>query len=455
VALFSWPAVCVVLFLLLPLEAAAIWSLLGGYLLLPSGATFDVALLPPLDKYSIPATTTILLCWMKGTQAPPPSRTSLIYFLAAVFVLSPLVTSIDNSYELLVVDRSIPGFYPLDGAKMALHNLITLAPFIVGMRFLSSDKSRALLLKSLLIAALLYSVPMLWEIRFSPQLHRLVYGFTSTSFNQTVRGGGYRPVVFLFTGLEVALFASMAFIGALVAIRAKWRALRLPTGAVAAFLGVMLVLCKTMGAFIYAGVAAPLVLFTRPRVWVNVACAIVLIVCAYPALRSADIVPVHRIAELATTISPERSSSFLTRVDNEDKLLAKANQKPLGGWGTWGRNRIYDKESGGDVTITDGEWIILYSGFGWLGYLSMFGLFALSAIRARTAVSGPPTQPVIILAGLCLLFGMNILDLVPNANLTPLTFLMAGSIAGALPARAARRSRGTSKPQPEMVAVAS
>lgn len=454
-ALFSWPAVCVVLFLLLPLEAAAIWSLLGGYLLLPSGATYDVALLPPLDKYSIPATITILLCWMKGTQAPPPSRTSLIYCLAAVFVLSPLVTSIDNSYELLVVDRSIPGFYPLDGAKMALHNLITLAPFIVGMRFLSSDKSRALLLKSLLIAALLYSVPMLWEIRFSPQLHRLVYGFTSTSFNQTVRAGGYRPVVFLFTGLEVALFASMAFIGALVAVRAKWGALRLPAGAVATFLGVMLILCKTMGAFIYAAVAAPLVLFTRPRVWVNVACAIVLIVCAYPALRSADIVPVHRIAELANTISPERSSSFLTRVDNEDKLLAKANQKPLGGWGTWGRNRIYDKESGGDVTITDGEWIILFSGFGWLGYLSMFGLFAVSVIRARTAVRGPPTRPMIILAGLCLLFGMNILDLIPNANLTPFTFLMAGSIAGSLPARVARRSRETSKPQPEMVAVAS
>ena len=443
-ALFSWPAVCVVLFLLLPLEAAAIWSLLGGYLLLPSGATYDVALLPPLDKFTIPALSTILLCWMKGTQAPPPSRTSLIYCLAALFVFSPLVTSIDNSYELLVVDRSIPGFYPLDGAKMALHNLITLAAFFVGMRFLSTDKSRALLLKSLLIGALLYSVPMLWEIRFSPQLHRLVYGFTSTTFNQTVRGGGYRPVVFLFNGLEVALFTAMAFIGALVATRAKLRVVSVPSGAVATFLGVMLVLCKTMGAFFYAAIAAPLVLFTKPRVWVNVACAILLIVCAYPALRTADIVPVHRIAELANTISPERSSSFLTRVDNEDKLLVKANQKPLGGWGTWGRNRIYDKESGGDVTITDGEWIIFYSGFGWLGYLSMFGLFTVAVIRARAAVRGPATQPIIILAGLCLLFAMNILDLIPNANLTPLTFLMAGSIAGGLPARAVRLSRAAS-----------
>jgi hypothetical protein len=453
VALFSWPAVCVVLFLLLPLETAAIWSLLGGYLLLPSGATFDVALLPPLDKFTIPALSTILLCWMKGTQSPSPPRSGLIYCFAVVFVLSPLFTSLDNSYELQVGDHSIPGFYPLDAAKMALHNLITLAPFFVGMRFLSSDKARALLLKSMLIAALLYSIPMLFEIRFSPQLHRLVYGFTSTSFGQTVRAGGYRPVVFLFTGLEVALFTSMAFIGAIVAVRAKWRAVNVPAGAVATFLGVMLVLCKTMGALIYAAVAAPLVLFTRPRTWVSVTCAILLIVCAYPALRTAGIVPVHRIAELANTISPERSSSFLTRVDNEDKLLAKANLKPMFGWGTWGRNRIYDKESGGDVTITDGEWIILFSAFGWLGYLSMFGLFATAVVRARSAVRGPPTQSMIILAGLCLLFGMNILDLIPNANLTPFTFLIAGSIGGCVSARAIRRSTAATRRSSEMVAA--
>jgi hypothetical protein len=338
---------------------------------------------------------------------------------------------------------------------MALHNLITIAPFYVGMRFLSSEHARAQLLKIIIVAALAYSIPMLWEVRFSPQLHRLTYGFTLASFGSSVRAGGYRPVVFLSQSLEVALFASMAFIGAVVAAKARLRALRgVPTGAVAAYLGVLLLLCKSLGAFIYAALAAPLILFTKPRTWVSVSLAIVLIACVYPALRTTGLIPVHRVAEIANSISPDRSSSFMFRVDNEDKLLAKANQKPLFGWGTWGRNRVYDKESGTDLTVTDGQWIILLGGFGWLGYLAQFGLFAAAVARARSVVLGPVTQPVIILAGLCLMFAMNILDLIPNANLTSVTYLMAGTIAGCVPARVIRRAKATAHPKADMATTA-
>ena len=38
----------------------------------------------------------------------------------------------NNSYELQYGDRSLPGFYPLDGVKLALQNILTLAPFFVG-----------------------------------------------------------------------------------------------------------------------------------------------------------------------------------------------------------------------------------------------------------------------------------------------------------------------------------
>src|SRR5438270_8517455 len=73
-ALYMWPAVCLVLFILLPVEAAAIWSLLGGYLLLPAAVSVDVHYLPPLDKFNVPALSTLLFCLMKGTQAPAPRR---------------------------------------------------------------------------------------------------------------------------------------------------------------------------------------------------------------------------------------------------------------------------------------------------------------------------------------------------------------------------------------------
>jgi hypothetical protein len=438
--LFAWPGICVILFVVLPVEAAAIWSLLAGYLLLPSAASVDVSLLPPLDKFSIPAISTFLLCWMKGTHSPAPPRSPLIYLLALTFVVSPIVTGLTNNYELEIGGRSIAGFYPLDGLKLALRNLITLAPFFVGMRFLSSENGRALLLKSLPTAALFYSVPMLFEIRMSPQLHSWVYGFFPSGFVQQIRAGGFRPVVFLRHGLEVALFASMAVISALVAIRARWQVLRIPAAAAATYLAGVLVLCKSLGSMVYATVAAPVVLFTAPRTWVRISCAILLLVCAYPALRYYNIIPVHHVAAAASSVSAERASSFQTRVNNEDMLLARANQKPLLGWGTWGRNLVYDTESGEDISVTDGAWIIQFGQFGWVGYLSLFGLFAAALMRARKAVRGPVTEATVVLGGLSLVVAVNVIDLLPNATLVPLTYLMAGSVAGCVRAKALSRT---------------
>lgn len=438
-ALFSWPAVCLILFAWLPLEAAAIASLLGGYLLLPSGMTVDIKVLPPLDKLAISSITAFLLCWAKGTKSPAPKPSVLIYCLALAFILSPVFTSFQNSYELQVGGRSLPGLYLGDSLKLAFQNVLTLIPFFLGMRFFSSDDGRALLLKSLPIAAVLYSPLMLFEIRFSPQLHTWVYGFFPHSFLQQVRDGGYRPVVFLGHGLEVALFTSLAFIAAVIGARAKWHILRAPAGAVAGFLGVMLVLCKSLGSMIYAVIAVPLVLFTAPKTWVRIACAIALVVCAYPMLRTLDLVPVKQFAMATNRFSADRGSSFQMRVDNEEALLAKANQKPLVGWGSWGRNRVYT-ETGADSSTTDGQWIIVFGMYGWLGYLSLFGLFAAALMRARTAVRGRVDQASIVVGGMSLLLAVNLIDLIPNAGLRPFTYLMAGSIAGCVRARSTRQA---------------
>jgi hypothetical protein len=370
------------------------------------------------------------------------------------FVISPIMTAFNNSYELEIGGRSIAGFYPLDGLKLALRNLITLAPFFVGMRFLCSDNARTLLLKSLPMAALFYSVPMLFEVRMSPQLHSWVYGFFPHMFIQQIRDGGFRPVVFLRHGLEVALFASMAVIATLAAIRARWQLLRIPAGAVAAYLAGVLVLCKSLGSMIYATVAAPVVLFTRPKTWVRISCAILLFVCAYPALRYYNIVPVHHVAAAASSVSAERASSFQTRVNNEDILLARANQKPFFGWGTWGRNLVYDTASGQDISVTDGEWIIQFGQFGWVGYLSLFGLFATALMRARTVVTGPVTQPTVVLGGLSLVVAINVIDLVPNATLVPFTYLMAGSVAGCVRAKASARAARRRLNSPRETAIA-
>jgi hypothetical protein len=354
----------------------------------------------------------------------------VIYSLAFLFVISPIFTTFNNSYELRIGRASIQGFYLLDGLKLALRNLFTLAPFFVGMRFLSSAKGRALLLKSVPIAALFYSLPMLFEVRFSPILHSWVYGFFPHSFVQQYRNGGFRPVVFLGHGLEVALFTCMAVVAAIVATRAKWRLLSFPAGAVAAYLAVLLVLCKSLASMVYAVIVGPVVLLTRPRTWWRISAVVLLVVAAYPVLRGYDIIPVHKMVELASHVSEDRASSFQTRVSNEDVLLAKGNEKRMFGWGTWGRNRVYDAGSGEDVSVTDGFWIIQFGMFGWAGYLSLFGLFAASVLNGRSAVRGPVTEVTVVLGGLCLLLAVNVADLIPNSDILPLTYIMAGAIAG-------------------------
>ncbi len=118
----------------------------------------------------------------------------------------------------------------------------------------------------------------------------------------------------------------------------------------ATYLSGVLLLCKSLGPILYAVTLAPVVLLTKPRLWVKIGCAASLFVCCYPLLRSTGYTPIDLVTSLASSVSAERAKSFQARVQNEEQLLAKANQKPLTGWGGWGRNRIYDEWTGQDIS---------------------------------------------------------------------------------------------------------
>ena len=69
--------------------------------------------------------------------------------------------------------------------------------------------------------------------------------------------------------------------------------------------------------------------------------------------------------------------------------------------------------------------------FGLFGFVAEFGLLALPVFRAasvlRLTVSASDR---IILAALALILAVNIIDLLPNAFLTPWTWLLAGALLG-------------------------
>src|SRR5690606_38002774 len=105
-----------------------------------------------------------------------------------------------------------------------------------------TERAQREILVALMVAGLAYSMPMLVEIRLSPQLNVWVYGFFQHGFDQMIRYGGYRPIVFLEHGLWVAFFALMAFCSALALARLAPPEERMRRMVVAIYLGVMLVL---------------------------------------------------------------------------------------------------------------------------------------------------------------------------------------------------------------------
>jgi hypothetical protein len=347
-----------------------------------------------------------------------------------LYVISPMLTVLTNPDSLVFGDLVLPGLKPYDAASAAASKGIDLIPFLLGYNMLRTARSQDYLLWALVAAMLFYSLLIIIEIRLSPQLHTWIYGFFPHSFDQQMRSGGFRPVVFLGHGLLVATLTSMTIVAAAYLARRRAQIFGISAWFWLAYLMCIMVLCRSLGALILAVAALPAAIFIQ-RGGVRLICALVAItVLVYPMMRGADLVPVQALADQVAAVSPERASSFQTRIDNEDSLLERARQRPLFGWGGYGRNEIFDEYTGQDMSITDGTWIIIIGMSGWAGYIATFGLLCLPMVRAWWRGAHVSAAGV----ALSLMLAVNLLDLIPNSSLTPLTWLLAGTLA-AVPRR--------------------
>jgi len=196
------------------------------------------------------------------------------------------------------------------------------------------------------------------------------------------------------------------------------------------FLGVMLILCKSVGSVIYAAIILSAIYFAKPTRQVKVACFLVMLAVSYPILRMAELVPIYEMVEVAESISEDRAQSLNFRFRNEEMLLSKAMQHTFFGWGSWGRNRVYDHR-GKDLSVTDGRWVITLGIFGLFGYIAEFGLLALPVFRcARVIRKIDSRRGRIVLSALMLLLAINMIDLLPNSTITPFSWLLAGTLLG-------------------------
>ena len=439
--LVAWPVICLMLFRTQKLERALIWSILGGYLFLPPLTEFNLPLVPAMDKVSIPNLSVLLImlfAMKEKLQLWPQARAA--QWLVAGFILCAIPTVLTNRDPILfqimrdaapilfVVDQ-LPGQNVRDIGSVLIGQVLMIVPFLLARQYLASEEGLREILLALMIGALIYSIPSLIEIRLSPQINVWVYGYFQHSFEQMMRAGGFRPIVFLPHGLWLALFVCTGMLAAAALLPTtrnvdKWKII-LSTG----YLFVLLVLCKSLASLAYGLVLLPIVLFLSWRWQVRIAMVFAVVAVTYPMLRNLDVVPTDAILAQAEAINEDRAASLEYRFNNEEQLLERAAEKPLFGWGGWGRSLIREDETGEILSIPDGRWIIIFGTFGWLGYICEMGLLALPLILTWMSMRREtPLSPY--LSPLCLILGITMMDMLLNATLTPVTWLTAGAILG-------------------------
>ncbi len=438
--LFAWPLVALGIFASQGALKGLIWATLIGALFLPENFRIDLPGLPSYDK-NMAVTIGILLGVLisrfteKSAENPVPlshqGRRTLI-ILTALTVISPIATVVTNPESLVFGPTFVPSLSIRDFISMMTENILFLIPLFLARSLLTSAQSHVELLRAFVILGGVYSLLVLFEARMSPQLHQWTYGYFQHVWVQHIRGGAFRPIVFLEHGLWVGIFLLTCVFAAFALVRSDKQITRVSIPPIAWgmwFLGVLFV-SRNFGALALTILLLPLIWFFSARFQLFIAAVVAVFVLTYPALRHSGTIPVDRIAEAVGRISYERQESLQYRFDNEENFIARAKLKPVAGWGGWGRWRIRDEQTGQDVSVSDGRWMSILGERGWLGYIPYFGLLGLPlvlmfGVSRRRTVSRVTAGVSIIMAG-------TLLYQVPNNTIGPMTLLLAGALWGGL-----------------------
>lgn len=431
-ALISWPFVTLILFAALGAPRGLIWSVVVGYLFLPEGYNvFDM----PVIKYNKPVVIafSVLLAALIFHKkhdddihhVNPGVRKLMFLLLLVTVVISPIGTYLTNPEALVNGPRIRPGLSINDLLADMANMLIRLMPLILAARLLIRPEHHRELLIAILVMGVAYTFLVLFERRMSPQLNNWIYGYFPHNWLQHVRGGGFRPLVFLRHGLWLGFFLFTVFIAALALSRDKKVPFNVMLPFVALWVLLVIFLSRNLGPTLLAIMLAPVV-FLPFRFHARLASALAIVILTYPALHELMEVPLNRFLDLVASMSADRAQSFQTRLENETELLARAFEKPLFGWGGWARMRIID-EFGRDISLVDGAWIVQMGRHGWVGYLGFFGLLAFPVFMTMRAAGRKPLTPAI--AGMLVMMAGNFIYIIPNSTLNPIAMLMLGAMA--------------------------
>lgn len=425
VVMFGWPLLLIVLFLMLPARRAVIMGLIVAWLFLPI-AEYKFKGVPEYNKMTATSLSLFIATLLFEPNRVLVFRPKWIDFPIVVLILAPFMSSLSN------------GLGAYDGMSEANAQLMRWGlPYFIGRIYFNDYESMRELAFGLFLGGLIY-LPFCWfEMRMSPQLHRLIYGYHQHGFMQTIRYGGYRPMVFLQHGLMVGMWMVTATLAGI----ALWqsgavRQIRgIPMWVLIAMLFATTIMCRSSGAIVLLGVGL-LVFVTVKYMRTSLALALVAAICVlYVGVRASGTWDGSQLTEMTRNVfGAERAQSVETRFYNEEAVAARARQQPLLGWGGWGRSRILN-EYGKDVTITDSMWIITLGTNGALGVTAILAVILLPPLLLARKLPvawwvHPAAAPTACMAVIIVLW---MVDNLLNNMFNPVYVVMLGGIAGIRP----------------------
>lgn len=421
VTLVGWPLLMVALVGFINVRRVAIISIIGGNLFLPQAAiTF-----PGIPNYSKPVAAglgALLAALLVATPKLLRWRIRLVDLFFFAFLIAPGISSLMNglgSYDALssVVNRSLEWG----------------AAYWIGRTLFDSDEAMKDLAVGIIIGGMVYTPFCIWESVMSPQLHYKIYGFRASPFGMTKRWGGWRPTVFMQHGLAVGAWMASTAVVAWVVWRARVvRAIMgIPIKTVAIGLVVMTIGLRSTGAaLLVLGItaAAEFVQITRLRVALL---ALLLAPAGYIGLRVAGW-DAGQLVEWTSVFGDKRAGSLNMRLENDAIIVDKAMERPVFGWGGWGRWRVKDPVTGKDITVSDSWWGILVGSTGVFGLVAAYGTFiAPMFVMIRRKTSSrifDQTQGAAWAVGLAVL--LFVIDTLANAMPNSSFMLASGAMAG-------------------------
>ena len=422
-ALFGWVPLTILLFLNLKPHHAAIVSIIGGTLFLPM-AVYNFHGLPSFSKGTVIAIGLILGGRISGQRRMADFRWSHYDLPMLIWCLCPLATSLSNNL----------GWY--DGLSGIWENIsIWGIPYLAGRFYINSvDKLRDLCI-AIVVGGLIYMPLCLYEIRMSPQLSNMIYGFFPHDFSQHFRYGGFRPIVFMQHGLMVSMWMAVTTTAAFWLWRGgEMKHIKgIPFSFFIIALIVTTILCKSANGWIALalGFSGYFVFrFFKSSLPIRL---LLLLIPFYILLRiSGGLSGVDVEAMASRVFDAERTGSLTIRLLQEDLFVEKALQRPILGWGGYNRGWPVDEETGKmQIGMIDSLWLITFSSRGFIGIFSMFAMMligpwlALQAIQQQKYSTDLFQIEPVLLSLIVILF---LIDCLMNGMINPVFILVSGAL---------------------------